>query len=164
MLQKIIRSLIIGIVIAIPTTFLSLAACIAGLNASPFGQTLSSLMQNPQFNNMFGCSFTFILLGLVIAGVLAAPSSKTSKPSSSGDSSAAPVEMEGDREFGTVKWFNSSKGFGFITRDQGDDIFVHYRSIRGEGHRSLREGQKVDFVVTEGEKGLQAEDVIPAAK
>lgn len=65
-----------------------------------------------------------------------------------------------NREQGIVKWFNYSKGFGFITRDQGDDVFVHYRSIRGNGRRSLHEGQRVEFTATEGEKGLQAEDVV----
>ncbi len=68
------------------------------------------------------------------------------------------------RETGSVKWFNVTKGFGFITRDVGDDIFVHYRAIRGEGHRTLSEGQRVEFTVTEKEKGLQAEDVIAAPK
>ncbi len=67
--------------------------------------------------------------------------------------------LEDGRETGTVKWFNVSKGFGFITRDSGDDIFVHYRAIRGEGHRTLSEGQRVEFVVAEKDKGLQAEDV-----
>ncbi|HBD23918.1 MAG TPA: cold-shock protein [Oceanospirillaceae bacterium] len=71
------------------------------------------------------------------------------------------VEDEDDpsRESGTVKWFNVTKGFGFITRDQGDDVFVHFRSIRGKGHRSLLEGQRVRFAVTESDKGMQAEDV-----
>lgn len=66
-----------------------------------------------------------------------------------------------DREQGVVKWFNYSKGFGFITRDNGEDIFVHFKSIRGdgEGKRGLREGQRVEFDITEGEKGLQAEQV-----
>nr|WP_304598792.1 cold-shock protein [Endozoicomonas sp. OPT23] len=68
------------------------------------------------------------------------------------------------RETGTVKWFNVSKGFGFITRDSGDDVFVHYRAIRGEGHRTLSEGQRVEFVVVDKDKGLQAEDVIAAAR
>ncbi len=72
-----------------------------------------------------------------------------------------PARVKGPREQGLVKWFNATKGFGFITRSQGDDVFVHYRSIRGEGHRTLREGQKVEFVVMKGEKGLQAEDVQP---
>ena len=60
---------------------------------------------------------------------------------------------------GEVKWFNANKGFGFITRDSGEDIFVHFRSIRGEGHRVLRDGQRVEFEVSEGDKGLQADDV-----
>ena len=64
------------------------------------------------------------------------------------------------KETGSVKWFSPSKGFGFITRDNGEDIFVHFRSITGNGHRILREGQRVEFEVTEGTKGLQAEDVV----
>lgn len=68
------------------------------------------------------------------------------------------VEREG-RESGIVKWFNGTKGYGFITRDSGDDVFVHYRSIRGKGHRSLVEGQAVFFNVSNGDKGLQADDV-----
>lgn len=68
----------------------------------------------------------------------------------------------GPREHGTVKWFNATKGFGFITRDSGDDVFVHFRSIRGEGHRTLRDGERVDFVVSDGDKGLQADDVASA--
>ena len=67
-----------------------------------------------------------------------------------------------NRETGTVKWFNTSKGFGFISRDSGDDIFVHFRAIRGEGHRVLVEGQRVEFSVMQRDKGLQAEDVIIA--
>ena len=64
-----------------------------------------------------------------------------------------------ERETGVVKWFNSSKGYGFITRDQGTDVFVHYSAIRGEGYRSLEEGQRVEFTVGKGEKGPQAQDV-----
>ena len=61
---------------------------------------------------------------------------------------------------GTVKWFNSSKGFGFIEREQGDDVFVHYSSILSDGYRELYEGQRVEFNVTQGAKGPQAESVI----
>ena len=76
---------------------------------------------------------------------------------------SAPLSQDlSDRETGTVKWFNTSKGFGFISRDTGDDIFVHFRAIRGEGHRVLVEGQRVEFTVMDREKGLQAEDVIAA--
>jgi CspA family cold shock protein len=65
----------------------------------------------------------------------------------------------GNREQGQVKWFNVSKGYGFVTRPSGEDIFVHFRSIRGDGRRVLREGQKIEYSVTDGEKGPQAEDV-----
>ena len=76
---------------------------------------------------------------------------------------SAPLSQDlSDRETGTVKWFNTSKGFGFISRDSGDDIFVHFRAIRGEGHRVLVEGQRVEFTVMDRDKGLQAEDVIAA--
>jgi CspA family cold shock protein len=62
-------------------------------------------------------------------------------------------------EKGTVKWFNGSKGFGFITRETGEDVFVHFREIVGDGYKSLNEGDQVTFEVTEGPKGLQATGV-----
>lgn len=65
------------------------------------------------------------------------------------------------RETGTVKWFNDAKGFGFISRATGSDVFVHFRSIQSSGFKSLQEGQKVSFTVTEGQKGPQADKVIP---
>ena len=65
------------------------------------------------------------------------------------------------REQGVVKWFNDTKGFGFIQRESGEDVFVHFRAIRGDGHRSLRDGQRVEFEVVPGQKGLQAEEVQP---
>jgi CspA family cold shock protein len=68
-----------------------------------------------------------------------------------------------ERETGTVKWFNDSKGFGFISREKGGDVFVHFSAIRGEGFRSLGEGQKVEFTVTQGQKGPQAQDVTVAS-
>ena len=62
-------------------------------------------------------------------------------------------------ETGTVKWFNSQKGYGFITRDSGDDVFVHFKAIQSEGYKTLEEGDKVQFEVGEGAKGLQATNV-----
>ena len=64
-----------------------------------------------------------------------------------------------ERETGTVKWFNASKGYGFIEREEGPDVFVHFSAIRGEGYRNLEEGQRVEFNVEQGQKGLQATDV-----
>jgi CspA family cold shock protein len=64
-----------------------------------------------------------------------------------------------DRIVGTVKWFNGSKGYGFITREGGPDVFVHFSAIQGEGFKNLEEGQKVEFVVEQGPKGPQASNV-----
>lgn len=62
---------------------------------------------------------------------------------------------------GTVKWFNESKGFGFIEREGGPDVFVHFSAIKGDGFKTLSDGQKVEFTVTDGQKGPQAENVVP---
>jgi len=64
---------------------------------------------------------------------------------------------------GTVKWFNSEKGFGFITTEEGQDVFAHYSKISVDGFKSIDEGQKVTFDVTEGSKGPQAENIVPVA-
>jgi CspA family cold shock protein len=64
-----------------------------------------------------------------------------------------------ERVTGIVKWFDGAKGYGFITRGEGEDIFVHYSAIRGEGHRSLYDGQKVEFDLIKSQKGMQAQDV-----
>ena len=65
-----------------------------------------------------------------------------------------------EKEQGTVKWFNGSKGYGFIQREAGEDVFVHFNAIVGDGYRNLEEGQRVEFNVTQGQKGLQAENVV----
>lgn len=66
-----------------------------------------------------------------------------------------------ERITGTVKWFNSSKGYGFISREGGPDVFVHFSAIQGEGYKSLQEGEQVEFTIEQGPKGLQAANVIP---
>lgn len=110
------------------------------------------------------------LLGSIKAPTSAAAASKkkqasASKPGPSKKAKTKQVKSDkpkpsgGKREEGQVKWFNVSKGFGFITRENGEEIFVHFRSIRGEGRRSLRDGQRVSFVVADSDKGMQAEDV-----
>jgi CspA family cold shock protein len=69
-----------------------------------------------------------------------------------------------DREQGTVKWFNSEKGYGFISREGEKDVFVHFKSIQGDGFRTLEEGQAVEFTVEQGRKGLEAKEVSAAAQ
>ena len=64
------------------------------------------------------------------------------------------------KEQGTVKWFNDSKGYGFISRESGDDVFVHHTAIEGTGHKSLNEGDRIEFEVARGPKGLQAQSVV----
>jgi CspA family cold shock protein len=64
-----------------------------------------------------------------------------------------------EKATGTVKWFNGGKGFGFITREEGEDVFVHYSAIQGDGFRNLEEGQSVEFDIVQGPKGLQAANV-----
>ena len=65
-----------------------------------------------------------------------------------------------DKVQGTVKWFDNVKGFGFIEREGGKDVFVHHTAIQGEGFRKLEEGQRVEFIVTQGQKGPQAQEVV----
>jgi len=116
--------------------------------------TLASLM----------LAFIAVLLQLAMAQTSrSAPADRNSRarPRKS-QSSQASFAPSADREMGTVKWFNTSKGFGFISRDSGDDVFVHFRAIRGEGHRVLTEGQRVEFSIMMRDKGLQAEDVVAA--
>lgn len=96
--------------------------------------------------------FGFVLVSVYVGAMV-------SQASSAGFDSESEEDEDDDREQGTVKWFNSSKGFGFLTMENGDDVFVHYRAIRGRGRRFLVEGQLVRFYVTEGEKGKQAENV-----
>ena len=71
-------------------------------------------------------------------------------------------DAKGERRMaqGTVKWFNAEKGYGFISQDDGDDVFVHYSAIAGDGFRSLEEGQRVEFTITQGQKGPQAENIV----
>jgi len=92
-----------------------------------------------------------VLFGAVFSGTLLGSGPATT----TGHAKAS----ESETESGTVKWFNVKKGYGFITRDQGEDVFVHYRNIQGKGRRAIAEGQRVSFIVIDGEKGLQADEV-----
>jgi CspA family cold shock protein len=122
-----------------------------------------------------GLPLTLASLTLAIIAVLlhlaASTQSRTERPARHASTTTTTTKPQrprstaspaAGREAGTVKWFNTSKGFGFISRDSGDDVFVHFRAIRGEGHRVLVEGQRVEFTIMMRDKGLQAEDVVPA--
>lgn len=105
---------------------------------------------------------TALLVSLPAGSSAAASTNKPGQPSqppAPQKKSGGQVSSNSAREHGQVKWFNVSKGFGFITKDDGEEIFVHFRSIRGEGRRGLRDGQRVSFVVAQSDKGPQAEDV-----
>lgn len=140
-LNIIVRSVLIAFLVAIPSPFLIEA--LSGIGEGNANVTIFAAIYLLAF---VGC----VMMGLThSANLKAKPSPKPAGRSDSVD----------NREQGTVKWFNVTKGFGFITRDSGEDVFVHYRSVQGNGRRTLREGQRVCFNVVEGEKGLQAEDV-----
>jgi len=131
----------------------SVIASIASLQSS--GSTASitdsfTLLVSAEHSTSWMVSFISILLACIVTYMLITPTT------------AAKSSVKNGQERGTVKWFNAAKGFGFITRENGEDVFVHFRSIKGKGHRSLGEGQAVIFSVTEGEKGLQAVDVTSA--
>ena len=109
--------------------------------------------------------FVIIFLAIALASFLSpliqtGTASKKSSTPAPKKASKKPSKSS-NREQGTVKWFNVSKGYGFVTRENGEEIFVHFRSILGEGRRVLREGDSIEFSVTQGEKGPQAEDVEP---
>ena len=114
------------------------------------------LLSEQQFQ-LSTANLPFFVLSLFVLLLLSAYWSNAIKPTQKPTDHRSGELL--DRESGKVKWFNANKGFGFITRENGEDVFVHFRSIRGKGHRVLRDGQRVDFFVSDGEKGLQAEDV-----
>ena len=145
-MSQISRIIIISIITSIVATLISLQM---------HGNQNAGISES--FNMMFAPAQLPLLLtsfiSILVASLLVSITSK---------GSTKPVKLTDGREKGTVKWFNAAKGFGFITRENGEDIFVHFRSIQGKGHRSLGEGQAVIFDVAEGDKGLQAVDVTSA--
>lgn len=140
-LNIIVRSILIAFLVAIPSPFLI--------------EALSGIGESNANVTTFAAIYLLAFIGCVIMGLTHSANSKVKPPRKPVSRSGAPD----NREQGTVKWFNVTKGFGFITRDSGEDVFVHYRSVQGNGRRTLKEGQRVRFNVVEGDKGLQAEDV-----
>lgn len=134
LIKNIIISVLVGIIAYVIVGYLQTDAIVVPANSNQIGQLI------------------VIIVAIFIGGLLSMAGATVS---------LAPSFHEDEREEGTVKWFNVKKGYGFITRDSGDDVFVHYRNIRGQGRRSISEGQRVEFEVIEGEKGLQADEVEP---
>ena len=141
-----IKIVTISLVVSVIASILS----ITQHSAASIGESFS-LLTTPAYAKLWLISFISIVIASVLSAKLAPAKPHTSK-----------VKMSANQERGTVKWFNAAKGFGFITRENGEDVFVHFRSIQGKGHRSLGEGQAVIFSVAEGDKGLQAVDVTSA--
>ncbi len=140
------KILIISLIVSTIASVISIQAHAAASISESF-----SLLLTPAYAKLWAVSFVSILIASILSVKFASSRSTYSN-----------VEISGDQERGTVKWFNAAKGFGFITRENGEDVFVHFRSIQGKGHRSLGEGQAVIFSVTDGDKGLQAVDVTSA--
>jgi len=144
-LPFILRNLIVSIIMSLIGIF-----CLGILHPELFGQESMS---------KFASVDTVLFFVLIFTGSLVVTITGHSSGTQGTEANQADDSSYSSRESGAVKWFNASKGFGFITRDDGTDVFVHYRSIRGEGRRTLYEGQQVRFDTSEGEKGLQADDV-----
>ncbi len=141
-LKVVTKSLIVSVILTVTGLF-----CLSTLHPELFNQGVMK---------MFVSVDAVLLFVLLFIAAFAGAFTSSASAGTPGPLNAA---ADSERESGTVKWFNASKGFGFITRDDGTDVFVHYRSIRGEGRRVLYEGQKVRFDTSEGDKGLQADDV-----
>lgn len=138
----------------------SLRAFISSLIISLVTPLLLAAVLQQEIGTNFIVYFIFFFVSVYLGSVLSKGISRSSGYYEDDEDGEDEDDDENDdREEGTVKWFNSSKGFGFLTRDNDEDVFVHYRAIRGRGRRFLIEGQHVRFYVTEGEKGKQAENV-----
>lgn len=142
-LKASVRCLIISILLALPSPLL------IGL--------LASIIDGENEYAVFTNYYIWIVIAVFILLLIATFAVQLLSPHVS---SIAELEDD-DRETGMVKWFNVNKGYGFITRDNGEDedVFVHFRAIRGKGHRTLVEGQRVRYYAIRNERGLQAEDV-----
>ncbi|MGO2131271.1 MAG: cold-shock protein [Halomonas sp.] len=135
--KVVLRSCIVSLLLALPAPWLIV------LFAGWFGDQVAL----PGYVAVVAAVFVLMLVATLVVGALGAPTT-------------GQIEVEDDgREIGEVKWFNVNKGYGFITRDTGEDVFVHFRAIRGHGHRTLAEGQKVRYHTSRNERGLQADDV-----
>lgn len=137
----VLRSCVFSLLLALPAPWL------IDLFVGWFGDQAAAQLVAQGYVASVIAVFILMLVATLVVGALGAPS-------------VGQIEIEDDgREIGEVKWFNVNKGYGFITRDTGEDVFVHFRAIRGHGHRTLAEGQKVKYHTSRNDRGLQADDV-----
>lgn len=159
MSKLMVRKLLVSLGLAILTALVVMGVILSGVSglALADGTALSFGAITSHSGLMTLCGLLFVW-GFVstFAASLLVPSRRRRYRSSG---TAVEEDVDDGRERGVVKWFNIKKGFGFIAWEEGEDVFVHFRSIRGQGHRSLEEGQKVKFTVIQGDKGPQADDV-----
>ncbi|MDX1453720.1 MAG: cold shock domain-containing protein [Oleiphilaceae bacterium] len=153
--QSVSKKIFISALVSLPFPFLLLLALDAG-SGLPGDMGAIAFLGTEQGPNFYVVAWLMFVLAAITDVLLIRPSSSVAEEFEGDDDDDGGVD---GAESGTVKWFNVNKGFGFITTDGGEDVFVHFRSIRGRGRRSLRQGQSVRFDITEGEKGLQAENV-----
>ena len=155
--QSLSKKLLVSAVVALPFPYLLLI--IAQLaSALPNELSASAFLSSDQGASFYIIAWLVFLAASLISTIASAGSTSSSSSSNYSDDSDSSDGPEG-AESGSVKWFNVNKGFGFITTDAGEDVFVHFRSIRGHGRRSLRQGQLVRFDLSDGEKGKQADNV-----
>ena len=154
MIRKIIVAVIFAVVAPVVVVAL-LAAQAKGLSLSGDALSFASLVKAEGMSAFMAVIGALAFL-ISFASTQLVPARRRRQRSSG---TVVESDVDDGRERGVVKWFNVKKGFGFITWDEGEDVFVHFRSIRGQGHRSLSEGQRVKFAVVRGDKGPQAEDV-----
>lgn len=147
------KALYASLLVSLPAPFI-LALIPMGANIDLYLDTSASLVRDYLLTYAL-----FVIVALLASGLAVSTGGGARNQSGQGSKIPGAGKKDKDREEGTVKWFNVKKGFGFITRDSGGDVFVHFRAIQGEGRRVLRQGQRVNYKVVEAEKGLQANDV-----
>ncbi|WP_372966242.1 cold-shock protein [Marinobacter sp.] len=167
------KAILVAILIAIPAPFvlgLLMTATPEPLKLLALGEVLEALGSQGGIMAYLMAFVVFAIVGFVavlVAGKQSAPATRAQNRPVRASQQESDYDdeddfddntPEGDEE-GTVKWFNVKKGFGFIVRESGDEIFVHFRAIRGRGRRVLRQGQLVRFNVVDADKGLQADNV-----
>jgi len=155
--QSLSKKLLVSALVALPFPYLLLL--LAGLCSSlPKGLSSNDFLSGDHGATFYILAWFMFLAASTVAQIFA-KSDQGQVSDKSYDTESSESDGPEGVESGTVKWFNVNKGFGFITTDAGDDVFVHFRSIRGQGRRSLRQGQAVRFDLSEGEKGMQADNV-----